>query len=386
MLEIKSRFLATMSHELRTPLNGIIPATELLKKSPLDAEQLRLVKTIDQSSRSLLTIVDDILDLARVEEGRLEPRRVPFNDRELAEGVAGMLHASAREKGLTLACDLDPTLGKYVGDEDRIRQILVNLIGNTIKFTETGGITVRSRLLSQADGRSQVLVEVEDTGIGIRHVDHDRVFERFEQAEGGLTRRFGGSGLGLAITRSIARALGGEIGLRSAYGKGSTFHFTLPLEDMTETSAPKERPAAQRPEDASPFGADPAAPLDILVADDDEINLEITSAILRKLGLRSRTARNGQEAVEAVTSADFDLVLMDVHMPTMDGLEATRRIRDMAACKAGVKIVALTASVLEEDVSQCLGAGMDDVLCKPITIMSVRKSLEKWQAEGLHAA
>lgn len=376
-LEAKSRFLATMSHELRTPLNGIIPATEILRKSPLNVDQMKMVETIKLSSRSLLSIIDDILDLARIEEGRLEPRKVLFNAGELVAGVADMLRASANEKALQLKCEVDPLANDYFGDEDRIRQILVNLVGNAIKFTETGSVKIRCRPVLRTKGLSQVLFEVEDTGIGIKEEDTDRVFERFEQAEGGLTRRFGGSGLGLAITKKLVSALEGEVGMRSQYGKGSTFFFLVPLDNCAgpvvdgEPSDTKERRVTNRPDPAS------TVPLDILLADDNAINLEVTTAILQSLGHRVRTAQNGQEAMEAVASSDFDLVLMDIHMPKMDGLEATRKIRTLPSHRSATTIIALTASIMEEDVQRCLAAGINDILTKPVTFETVIRSIEK---------
>ncbi len=376
-LETKSRFLATVSHELRTPLNGIIPVAEILEASPLDAHQIKLVETIKQSSRSLLTIVDDILDLTQMEEGRLELRRVRFEPRKLVEGVTDMLKASAQEKALSLNYDVDAGVGTYFGDEDRIRQILVNLTGNAIKFTETGGVTIRCRWLSEAEGRSQIQFEVEDSGIGIKEADHERIFVRFEQAEGGLARRFGGSGLGLAITKSLVDALGGEMGLRSEYGKGSVFSLTIPLDNADAENGMKLEAEHGFSQDARCPHAGATEAFDILVVDDNTINLEITKAILGTHGHRVQTVTNGREAVTAAEHSDFDLILMDVHMSEMDGLEATRRIRALPSGRSGTLIIALTASIFDDDKSRCLAAGMNDVLAKPFTHETILRSVEK---------
>lgn len=375
-LETKSRFLATMSHELRTPLNGIIPVAELLKSSSLDNDQIRMVDTIKQSSQSLLTIVNDILDLAQVEEGRFEARKIHFNIHELANGVVDMLHATASQKGLYLNCEVDPLLAEFTGDEDRIRQILINLVGNAIKFTEVGGVTLRCRPLLKTSEWSKVLFDVEDTGIGIKPADQVRVFERFEQAEGGLTRRFSGSGLGLAITKKLVVALGGDIWLKSKPGQGSTFSFSVPLENRAMSQSESKQKASVRASSIPPPVSDSDA-LDILVADDSEINLEVAVAILRGLGHRVASAKNGEDAVRAAQSCDFDLVFMDVNMPKMNGIEATRRIRALPGARSGTKIVALTASVLAEDVADCIAAGMNDVLSKPVAFEAVLRCIRK---------
>ena len=367
-LQAKSRFLATMSHELRTPLNGILPAAELLGQSRLDRGQSRLVDTIAQSSRSLLTIVDDILDLTAVEEGRLELRRAQFEARALVNGVAEMLRPSAMGKGLRIACDIDPFTGSYMGDEDRLRQVLVNLVGNAIKFTEQGTVTIRCRPQFTSTDWTELAFEVEDTGMGIDPADQQRIFERFEQADGGLTRRYGGSGLGLSIVRHLVRAMGGDIELTSRPGEGSIFRFVVTFDNASEPRSVVRAPVAP-PERA------PEKTLSILLADDNEINLEVTTAMLETFGHRVEVARDGAEALDAVTAGSFDLVLMDVHMPRMDGLEATRRIRALPGPQADLPVLALTASVLAEDVARCRDAGMDDVLSKPVTVDMVKTRL-----------
>ncbi|MDX1780047.1 MAG: response regulator [Thalassovita sp.] len=376
-LKVKSQFLATMSHELRTPLNGIVPVAEMLMASDLDTGQRKDVETIQKASKSLLHIVDDILDLTKLEEGRLEPRKKPFDIADLVTEVATMLQASAKSKGLELVSDIDVSVaGRYAGDGERIKQILVNLVGNAIKFTRSGTVTIRCRSLAEGQGHTRFLFEVEDTGIGIAETDQNRVFERFEQAEGGLTRRFGGSGLGLSIAKNLVFALGGDIGLNSKLGDGSTFWFSLPLEKTDDAVAEPPIDAARPECSPAPAQHETCRPLDILIADDNEINRSVTTLMLEKMGHNVIAVENGRDAFDKVATTDFDVVFMDVHMPDMDGLEATRRIRKLPSERAGTFVVALTASVMEQDVLDCREAGMDDFLSKPLSSAAIAKSLE----------
>lgn len=371
-LHAKSRFLATMSHELRTPLNGIIPVAELLKASRLDNAQRQHVEIIEQSSKSLLSIIDDILDLTKIEEGRLDIRENPFGPARLTDGVAGMLRTFAEGKGLQLKLNIE-SVGSMacLGDEDRIRQVLVNLTGNAIKFTERGAVTIACRPVLETNDEITFLFEVEDTGIGISTDDQERVFERFEQAEGGLTRRFGGTGLGLSISKRLVQAMNGQIGVRSTPGKGSVFWFTLPLRksaDNAEQAVPETRGCALK---CAADGEAIDVSLKVLVADDNAINREVAKAMITGMGHTVQTVSNGRDAYDLVAGTDFNVVFMDVHMPDMDGLEATRRIRALRSDRSRTRVVALTASVMQQDIADCRNAGMDDVLSKPLTLGSV---------------
>ncbi|WP_159711023.1 hybrid sensor histidine kinase/response regulator [Geminicoccus flavidas] len=352
----KAQFLAAMSHEIRTPLTGVLGMTDLLAAEPLGPRQQNYVRSIQLSGHHLLGVINDILDFSRLEAGGLHLDEVDFSLSTVVMQVQAMMAPQAIERGLALDFDLDPQLPPVVqGDPARLRQILVNLIGNGLKFTSQGGVRMTIRRCD--DGyEGWFRFEIRDTGIGIDPERLKDLFQAFTQADRSIARRYGGTGLGLAICQHLVQLMGGRIGGESMPGRGSLFWFELRLPEG-DRSLPEQQ--------ADP---DPASgpPLRILVAEDVEVNRDLLHAILTRGGHSITFARNGREAVEQAGQGEFDIVLMDVQMPEMDGIEATQRIRQLPAPHGSVAIVALTANVMETERRRCLDAGMNDVLTKPI--------------------
>ncbi|MCP5524806.1 MAG: response regulator [Verrucomicrobiales bacterium] len=363
----KSVFLANMSHEIRTPLNGVSMALELLRKASLGPGQEQLVNAAEQSSRTLLRLLGDILDLSKIEAGRLELEEFTFDLPASIREIVDSFELLARDKELGLALILDPDLPTWVsGDPTRLGQVLSNLIGNAIKFTSKGRIQVAVGVRTQAPGECRVVFGVEDTGIGMSEEVQEGLFTPFMQADSSTTRRFGGTGLGLAISRLLVEMMGGSIAVESRPGQGTAFRFEVPLRvpsDPVEASLP-----------AAPNAAPTAMPAHagrVLVAEDDRVSRELAVLVVEGMGLEAASATNGQEAVRSFEQEDFDVILMDCNMPEMDGYEATRAIRAIEAARgtpagARVKIIALTANVLVGERERCLQAGMDDYLTKPL--------------------
>ncbi len=376
--KVKSEFLANMSHEIRTPMNAVIGMTYLALESGLDEKQHNYIHKANTAAKNLLGIINDILDVSKIESGKLELHETPFEFKELISSTLSLIKTQAAAKELKTRVIIDRAIpGWLIADPLRLGQVLANIGNNAVKFSEPGGtVTLRARLVGE--GAEGIVLEfaVEDEGIGISEADQGKLFRAFSQVDGSATRRFGGTGLGLVISKKLVELMGGTIWMESEAGKGSTFYFTV-----------RALLAAQPNPDSADADASVAAlyaSLEgkrILVVEDNELNQEVIRELLESVNVSVTMAENGREAVEMVGNGGYDAVLMDCHMPVMDGYEATRILREKKALNT-LPIIALTASVMDEDVARALESGMNDHVAKPIVPDTLFETLEKWLKPG----
>jgi len=395
--QLKSEFLANMSHEIRTPMNGILGMLALFRETNMDAEQASYVDIAQSSGESLLGLIDDILDFSKIEAGQLTLEQVPFDFAGTVHEVVAQLEDKAEEDEIDLVCLIGEAVPHVVeGDPHRVRQVVMNLVGNALKFTEYGEVMVNVGVTQEDETGTVLRCEVTDTGVGIAPEAQKQIFAAFGQQDGSTTRKFGGTGLGLTISKQLVEKMGGKIGVISEVDRGSLFWFTVrvgrvdaPIAD--EPKAVAEPPPAEVPPPpvvvvpkavpkVNVAPAPTAAPAEarVLIVEDNKINQKVALGLLKKVGLTADIANNGQEGVEALRNKAYDLIFMDCQMPVMDGYTATAKIREMEGLDRHTLIIAMTANAMKGDEEKCINSGMDDYLSKPVKVDKLRAKIAQW--------